>query len=241
MTWVSFIGNGLLAYGAPLTAYVYLVGPWPHLVIMSIPSAFAWLMATLISGLLWIAIPAAQSLPQYTMIYSIILQELFRFGYYKLVEYSKDTLDAATPKFPKKFKMFSYSYAAGFGFGLSSAFLMYFDVLVESLGPGTYFFDSCPTVSAPFIMACMNFLGVFLHVTWMVIAFDSLGHGNWRELCWMYLGRFLFSYISLFNSKFTFQNSCFLPIATGAGILLINILYCRKAYKACFKESDRDE
>lgn len=71
---------------------------------------------------------------------------------------------------------------------------MYFDVLVESLGPGTYFFESCPTVSAPFIMACLNFLGVFLHVTWMVIAFDSLKHGKWRELIWMYLGRFLFSY-----------------------------------------------
>ena len=50
-------------------------------------SAFFWLLALLVSSLIWIIVIPLKDTPAFTLPLSVILQELFRWLYFKLLKY----------------------------------------------------------------------------------------------------------------------------------------------------------
>jgi len=50
-----------------------------------ITSAFFWLLSILLSSAIWYVVKPVQTLNPVTIAYSVLLQELFRWLYYKLV------------------------------------------------------------------------------------------------------------------------------------------------------------
>ena len=155
MTVTTFIGSGLTAFGPTLIVYFYTVGS-PLLIIMSMTAAFAWLLATFVTGLLWFAMTPLQNTHSFSIFYALLFQELARYGYFRLIKRSQQILDmgAEDPKSP--FNFLGYAYSSGLGFGLASALVLYLEILFESIGPGALFLPSCPNVSSVYILGMLH-------------------------------------------------------------------------------------
>ena len=179
-------------------------------------------MAILITGLIWYGAKASQQLNGLTIFYALLFQELFRYGYYRLIVRTESTLHMGAYDSNSRYNRLSYAYASGFGFGLAAAFIMYLDVLMETLGPGSFFYPSCPTFSAFYLLGWLTMINVFLHVTWMVIMFDAVSRRHWLSLAWMIGTRLTVSYVSLLNSS-SIPGACAAPIVVSSVILLVNL------------------
>jgi anterior pharynx defective protein 1 len=49
-------------------------------------SAFFWLVALLLTSVLWYVITPARLFYPVTLVYGVLLQELIRWGYFKMIE-----------------------------------------------------------------------------------------------------------------------------------------------------------
>jgi len=84
---------------------------------------------------------------------------------------------------------------SGLGFGIVSSLIMYIRVLTESIGPGYLQCPSCPSVSLFFISALTTLLFTFLHVVWMMLAFEGFHRKSYIRPLWVLVSHIGCSYI----------------------------------------------
>ncbi|RUS31427.1 Aph-1 protein-domain-containing protein [Jimgerdemannia flammicorona] len=85
MTLLSFFGCGLIAFGPSLAIFFLYVARNAQLVLLAVSSAFFWLVSILIASAIWYVAKPAQDNNAITIVYSVLLQELFRWLLYKLI------------------------------------------------------------------------------------------------------------------------------------------------------------
>lgn len=83
MLWLGCV---LVAYTVPVVVFILLVSPRQQLVIISIASAFFWLLSVLVAALLWFLITPAQSIYGLVIPGFVIVQELARYSFFKFYE-----------------------------------------------------------------------------------------------------------------------------------------------------------
>uniref|UniRef100_A0A671KT01 Gamma-secretase subunit APH-1 n=1 Tax=Sinocyclocheilus anshuiensis TaxID=1608454 RepID=A0A671KT01_9TELE len=103
MTLAVFFGCAFIAFGPAFALFVFTVAKDPLRVIILIAGAFFWLLSLLLSSLVWfIAIKASNSqdltlqrgLLIFGVFFSVLLQEVFRFAYYRLLRKATEGLAA---------------------------------------------------------------------------------------------------------------------------------------------------
>uniref|UniRef100_A0A663FEW8 Gamma-secretase subunit APH-1 n=1 Tax=Aquila chrysaetos chrysaetos TaxID=223781 RepID=A0A663FEW8_AQUCH len=108
--------------------------------------AFFWLVSLLLSSLIWfITVKASdprdellqKGLLIFGVMFSVLLQEAFRFLYYKLLRKAIEGLVALSEDGCSPISIQQMAYVAGVGFGLMSGTFSMINLLADALGPGT--------------------------------------------------------------------------------------------------------
>ncbi|CAO3637075.1 unnamed protein product [Cunninghamella echinulata] len=182
-------------------------------VLLTVASAFFCLIALLISSVIWYLAKDVQAIQTISIIYSVAIQELFRWFYFLLIQRTEPVLNLVT-KYPKSpFNQFIFAFVAGYGYALTTSLVSYISLLVQSIGPGIIVCPSCPNASIFFISAVTTTLFSLLHMVWMTIAFDGYASKSWIgyiKIIWVIISHYgasygvsrLFSYCSgMFQKK----------------------------------------
>uniref|UniRef100_A0A8C0P6Y9 Gamma-secretase subunit APH-1 n=2 Tax=Canis lupus familiaris TaxID=9615 RepID=A0A8C0P6Y9_CANLF len=106
MTAAVFFGCAFIAFGPALALYIFTIATEPLRVIFLIIGAFFWLVSLLFSSLFWFVArtitankdgPIQKYLLILGVLVSVLIQELFRFVYYKLLKKASEGLKSINP------------------------------------------------------------------------------------------------------------------------------------------------
>ncbi|XP_044521301.1 gamma-secretase subunit APH-1B isoform X2 [Gracilinanus agilis] len=143
MTAAVFFGCTCIAFGPALALYVFTIASDPLRIIFLIAGAFFWLVSLLLSSLIWfIAVTISstknESVQRGLLIFgvlcSVIIQEVFRFAYYRLLKKANKGLMTISQEETAPISIRQLAYA----------FMTLVMVLLHVFW-GVVFFDACET------------------------------------------------------------------------------------------------
>ncbi|CAG8459390.1 7609_t:CDS:2 [Funneliformis caledonium] len=210
MTLLTFFGCALTAYGPPLAIFFLTIAKDAQLVILMVSSAFFWLISILAASSIWFIAKSARTIDVITVLYSVLLQELFRWFFYKLISRAESGLILASTNPTSPYNRSSFAFVSGLGFGLMSGLVTYITLLVNSIGPGV-------------LISITTCLFILLHITWMMLAFEGFSDPKrkYYYIIWVVLSHLGASYMTLFNeSKIEF--GCVIGILINMVILTVS-------------------
>ncbi|XP_072570908.1 gamma-secretase subunit Aph-1b [Paramormyrops kingsleyae] len=210
MTVAVFFGCAFIAFGPALALFIFTIARDPLRVIILIAGAFFWLLSLLLSSLVWfIAVKASRQeeataqkgLLIFGVMFSVVLQEVFRFAYYRLLRKANEGLAAISEENLSPISIRQMAYVAGLGFGIMSGAFSMINILSDSLGPGTvgifgdsqYYF-----ITSAFMTLAMT----LLHTFWGVVFFDSCERNRWWAVAVVLSLHLLVSGLSLLNPTY---------------------------------------
>ncbi|XP_067871359.1 gamma-secretase subunit Aph-1b-like isoform X2 [Heterodontus francisci] len=172
--------------------------------------AFFWLVSLLLSSLVWVVAVQLSDKNNAVMqkgllilgaIFSVLLQELIRFAYYKLLKKANEGLLAITQEEMVPISMRQLAYVSGLGFGIMSGAFSVVNILADSLGPGTVGIHG---ESPHFFLlsAFMTLAIILLHVFWGIIYFDACEKKKWWALAAVVLSHLVVSSVTFMNPQY---------------------------------------
>ncbi|KAM6985153.1 gamma-secretase subunit Aph-1b [Aplochiton taeniatus] len=207
MTAAVFFGCAFIAFGPAFALFIFTIAKDPLRVIILIAGAFFWLLSLLLSSLVWFIATKAtnaedQALQKGLLVFgvflSVLIQEVFRFAYYRLLRKATEGLEAISEEDSPPISARQMAYVAGLGFGIMSGAFSMINTLSDSLGPGTvgmygdsqyYFITS----------AFMTLALTLLHTFWGVVFFDGCEKQRWWVIAVVICLHLLVSGLSLLN------------------------------------------
>jgi len=172
MGYALFFGCLFIAYGPSAAIFLFSVAKSSQLVILCIGSSFFWLISLLIASIWWYIIPPLQTWYWWAVIWSVLFQELMRYVFLRLYQRAEYDLvaSARTAQITAHPDILKAALSIGLGVGLTQALVNYVTVLWESLGEGSYYAPSCPTVNLFVLSAIYALCFTLLHIFWSVLA-----------------------------------------------------------------------
>uniref|UniRef100_A0A8C4JFB1 Gamma-secretase subunit APH-1 n=2 Tax=Dromaius novaehollandiae TaxID=8790 RepID=A0A8C4JFB1_DRONO len=150
--------------------------------VLSLPHrAFFWLVSLLLASLIWFVSvhlsDREDSKLQYNLLVfgaavSVLLQEVFRFAYFKLLKKADEGLAMISEDGRSPISLKQMAYVSGLSFGIISGVFSVINILADSIGPGVVGIHG----DSPYYFITSAFLTmavVFLHTFWGVIFFDA--------------------------------------------------------------------
>lgn len=210
MTVAVFFGCAFIAFGPAFSLFVFTIAKDPLRVIILIAGAFFWLLSLLLSSLVWFIAMKASNAEDATLkrgllifgvFFSVFLQEVFRFAYYRLLRKANEGLAAITDDASATISVRQMAYVAGLGFGIMSGAFSMINILSDSLGPGTIgiFGDS----QYYFITSALMTLALtLLHTFWGVVFFDGCEKSRWWVIIVVVCLHLLVSGLSLLHPMY---------------------------------------
>ncbi|XP_029431049.1 gamma-secretase subunit APH-1B [Rhinatrema bivittatum] len=210
MTAAVFFGCTFIAFGPALALYIFTIATDALRIIFLIAGAFFWLVSLLLSSLVWfIAMQISQSdnarvqtgLLIFGVVFSVLLQEVFRFAYYRLLKKANKGLMTISQEETMPISIRQLSYVSGLGFGIMSGVFSLVNILSDSLGPGIvgihgdspqYFLAS----------AFMTLAMVLLHIFWGIVFFDACEKKKWWALIVVIASHLLVSGLTFLNPQY---------------------------------------
>ena len=164
-----------------------------QLTIIALCSAWVFMMAFIFSSVVWAVVKPLQSVYAYVMAMSVIFQTICRFGIVKLYYYSYRKLlkvssnsgvsNASVQILP--FSELSAALSVGVGTAGTYCFIIYGHIGSKTLGPGTIYIDTCPTMSLYILHACLCCAMSLLHIMWSILSFDAWNRKSFvRGFCY---------------------------------------------------------
>ncbi|XP_055344833.1 gamma-secretase subunit Aph-1-like [Paramacrobiotus metropolitanus] len=206
MTLMTFFGCAITAFGPALSFFVIIIARDPIRVIIVIASGFYWLLSLLLSSGLWMAVVPLRNQLAFGLVFSVLLQELFRFAFYKTMRKAEKGLQMVSDD--EMYKDHNVAQArlvlalvSGFGYGLISGAFALINVLADIWGPGTlgllgrgdhYFF---------FTSAYLTMCIIFLHTCWSVIFFYACDKRKYHLILMVVVSHMLISCLTLINAQ----------------------------------------
>lgn len=194
---MEFFGCTFLAFGPPLAMFSFTVAVEPIRIIILIASAFFWLIALLLSSILWYAVVPLQNQLAFGLVFSVLFQEAFRYLLYWVLRKAERGLEKVTTAHVADSRHI-FAYVCGLGFGLMSGAFALVNVLADAIGPGTmglrqgteYFFV---------ISAATTLCFILLHTFWGVIFFAALDRRSTLHIGWVVASHLFASCMTLLN------------------------------------------
>lgn len=244
-----FFGCTFIAFSPAVALFLLTIARDPLRVIFLIAGAFFWLVSLLLSSLVWfIAVQFSnkdsrsqqKGLLAFGVLLSVLLQELFRFAYYKLLKKANEGLLAISQEETMPISIRQLAYVSGLGFGLMSGAFSVVNILSDSLGPGTvgihgdsqhYFISS----------AFMTLAVILLHMFWGVVFFDSCERKRWASLGAVVCSHLLVSCVTFVNPQY---EGSLLPTYMVVCVMAVWAFFCAggslRNLKLCLTCRDKD-
>ncbi|XP_049629000.1 gamma-secretase subunit APH-1B [Suncus etruscus] len=248
MTATMFFGCAFIAFGPALALYVFTIATEPLRVIFLIIGAFFWLVSILVSSFLWFLVgvitgyrnePAPKYLLIFGMLFSVCIQELFRFAYYKLLKKANEGLKSLNTDEPAP-SMRLLAYVSGLGFGIMSGIFAFVNTLSNALGPGIvgihgdspHFF-----INAAF----MTLVIILLNMFWGIVFFDGCEKKQWYVILIVLMTHAVVSMLTLLNPHYEISLvlSYIIMVLIGIWAFFISGGSCR-SLKLCLLCQDKD-
>ncbi|SAL99164.1 hypothetical protein [Absidia glauca] len=209
MSLYTFFGCLLIAYGPILSIFFLYIGLRAQHVLLTVASAFFCLIALLLSSVIWYAARSVQTMSTISILYSVGIQEIFRWCYFLLIQRAEAGLNLVA-KYPSSpYNKIEFGFVAGYGYALTTSLVSYISVLVESIGPGILMCPSCPQASVFLISA---FEGYGSRRTWQ----------GYAKIIWVVLSHYGASYATLMNTSTTISYGCVYAILVEIGVLAVS-------------------
>ncbi|XP_061409650.1 gamma-secretase subunit Aph-1b-like isoform X2 [Lethenteron reissneri] len=225
MPLATFFGCTFIAFGPAFALFILTVARDPLRVIILIAGAFFWLVSLLLSSLVWFIATKASDrkneelqhgLLIFGVLLSVLFQEVFRYGYYRLLRKAQDGLVTFSQDNRPPISMQEMAYVAGLGFGIISGAFSVVNILAQSIGPGTvgirqdseYFF-----LTSAFLTLAV----ILLHMCWGVVFFD----GCQQSRVWAVL---LVIALHFLVSSMTFLNPVYAGSLVPTYVVLVGML-----------------
>ncbi|XP_065844887.1 gamma-secretase subunit APH-1B-like [Oscarella lobularis] len=190
----SFFGAAMIAFGIPLWLFVFAVAGKAENLVVFLSSSFFWLLSLFFTGCVWRLVTVKSDDQNWQLfigvIVAILFQELFRYFFYRVIrrgERFAQELGVPIVYGPK------LAFIAGLGYGVASGAFAFFNVLADSVGPGSVW-DSDDGVDgvkggffliSAFHVLCFILLNTALGIiwfagfekkSWMMIAIAAVIH-----------------------------------------------------------------
>ncbi|XP_066198116.1 gamma-secretase subunit APH-1B isoform X1 [Saccopteryx leptura] len=186
MTAAVFFGCAFIAFGPALALYILTIATEPLRIIFLIVGAFFWLISLLLSSVVWFMArtitgnqdgPTQKYLLIFGVLISVLIQEMFRFAYYRLLKKANEGLKTINPDETAP-SIQLLAYVSGLGFGIMSGVFSFVNTLSDSLGPGTVGIHGD---SPQFFLnsAFMTLVIILLHMFWGIVFFDGCEKKKW--------------------------------------------------------------
>lgn len=213
MALIEFFGCLFLAFGPPFSMFVLTIAKDPVRVIVLITSAFFWLMSLLLSALLWFAVTPLRDRLEFAMIFSVILQEVFRYLFYLLIKKAQKGLSKiqkSSSENEMDFDSRIISYVSGLGFGIISGAFSLVNVLGDMTGPGTVGIHG-ESQAFFLVSSLITLCFILLHTCWSIIMYLSISLNTIRSYR-MWAGLIIVLGSHFFVSGLSFINDAKEPI-----------------------------
>eukprot|EP01097_Dermamoeba_algensis_P002115 TRINITY_DN183_c0_g2_i1.p1 TRINITY_DN183_c0_g2~~TRINITY_DN183_c0_g2_i1.p1 ORF type:complete len:246 (+),score=37.24 TRINITY_DN183_c0_g2_i1:39-776(+) len=166
MGYLRFFGCMFVALAPSLALFIQVTLKRPVWVVLAIGSSFFWLLAVLLSSVIWYIISPLRSSGIFAVLISVPLQELSRWLFYKL--YAKMDIKLSTR--PTLFNQLCEYSSIGLGSGLIYVLVMYSPFLWTSRLQGALLTDHCPALNLFVFSAVNSFFFSIIHVQLTVMA-----------------------------------------------------------------------
>ncbi|NXI41973.1 APH1A secretase, partial [Galbula dea] len=238
----AFFGLAGIAFGPALALVLFTVASEPLRVIVLVAGAFFWLVSLLLASLIWFVSvhlsDREDAKLQYNLLIfgaavSVLLQEAFRFAYFKLLKKADEGLAMVSEDGHSPISFRQMAYVSGLSFGIISGVFSVINILADSIGPGTVGIHG----DSPYYFITSAFLTmalVLLHTFWGVIFFDACEKGRYWCLGLVVASHLLTSGLTFLNPWYeaSLVPIFFITLCMGlwafvtAGGSLHNILKC---------------
>ncbi|KAM8986406.1 gamma-secretase subunit APH-1A isoform 2-T2 [Ara ararauna] len=181
MAAAVFFGCAAIAFGPALALVLLTVAAEPLRVIVLVAGAFFWLVSLLLASLIWFILvhvsdredPRLQrALLILGAAISVLLQELFRFAYFKVLKKADEGLVTISEDGRSPISLRQMAYVSGLSFGIISGIFSVINILADSMGPGIVGIHG----DSPYYFITSAFLTmalVLLHTFWGIVFFDA--------------------------------------------------------------------
>ncbi|XP_055599206.1 gamma-secretase subunit Aph-1-like [Uranotaenia lowii] len=200
MTVVEFFGCSFLAFGPPLAMFTLTIAHDPIRIIILIAASFFWLVSLLLSSLIWFTVVPLRDKLVFGLIFSVFIQEGFRFLMYKLLRKTERGLQEVTEIVQISDYKHILAYVSGLGFGIISGAFSLVNILADSVGPATV---GLKTGSSNFIVisAAQSLCMILLHTFWSVIYFSAWDTKNYQHIAYVVVSHLFVSCMTLLNAQ----------------------------------------
>ncbi|KAH8352580.1 hypothetical protein KR084_005108 [Drosophila pseudotakahashii] len=196
MTLPEFFGCTFIAFGPPFALFVFTIANDPVRIIILIAAAFFWLLSLLISSLWYAVIPNIAC----GVVFSVILQEAFRYIIYRILRSTEQGLHAVAEDTRVTDNKHILAYVSGLGFGIISGMFALVNVLADMSGPGTMGLKSGSELF--FVTSAAQALSIILlHTFWSVIFFNAFDTNNYIHIGYVVGSHLFVSLITLLNAN----------------------------------------
>ncbi|XP_027427935.1 gamma-secretase subunit APH-1B isoform X3 [Zalophus californianus] len=183
---------------------------------------------------------------------SVLIQEMFRFMYYKLLKKASEGLKSINPDETAP-SMRLLAYVSGLGFGIMSGVFAFVNTLSDSLGPGTvgihgdspqFFLNSgaYPLIEKTRLnKTFMTLVIILLHVFWGIIFFDGCEKKKWSALLVVLLTHLLVSALTFISPHYGINlvSTYIIMVLMGIWAFFVAGGSCR-SLKFCLLCQDKD-
>lgn len=216
---MSFFGCTFIAFGPAFSMFTLTVSSDAQQVIVLISSAFFWLLSLLASSIIWTAVTPLKQYLAFSLVISVLVQELFRFLFWILLRRAEEGLLTMTNSHSPLRKIY-FHYVSGLGFGVMSGLFAMVNILAEITGPGTVGLNGENqhfAVISAFLTNCI----ILLHTFWGVIFFDGLDKKKW-----LYVGTVVLSHLAISVMTLLNKHQMYWPsLACGYTVLFITAIW----------------
>ncbi|XP_061299113.1 gamma-secretase subunit APH-1A isoform X1 [Pezoporus flaviventris] len=226
MAAAVFFGCAAIAFGPALALVLLTVAAEPLRVLVLVAGAFFWLVSLLLASLLWFVLvrlsEGAEPRPQRGLLLvgaagSVLLQELFRFAYFKVLKKADEGLGTISEDGRSPLSLRHMAYVSGLSFGIISGIFSVINILADAMGPGIvgihgdspYYF-----ITSAFITMAL----VLLHTFWGIVFFDACERRRYWGLGLVVTSHLLTSGLTFLNPWYEASLVPIFIITLGTGL-----------------------
>ncbi|KAM6309297.1 gamma-secretase subunit APH-1A isoform 1-T1 [Podargus strigoides] len=221
-----FFGCAGIAFGPALALVLLTVAAEPLRVIVLVAGAFFWLVSLLLASLIWfVSVQLSDrddSELQFALLgfgaaVSVLLQEVFRFAYFKLLKKADEGLATLSEDGRSPISLRQMAYVSGLSFGIISGVFSVINILADSIGPGIVGIHG----DSPYYFITSAFLTmalVLLHTFWGVIFFDACERRRYWCLGLVVTSHLLTSGLTFLNPRYEASLVPIFILTLGTGL-----------------------
>ncbi|XP_028910991.1 gamma-secretase subunit APH-1A [Ornithorhynchus anatinus] len=205
-----FFGCAFVAFGPAFALFLLTVAGDPLRVIILVAGAFFWLVSLLLASVVWFLsvqwsdrsdARLQTGLLLFGAAVAVLLQEAFRFAYYKLLKKADEGLASLSEDGRSPISIRQMAYVSGLSFGIISGVFSVINILADALGPGIVGIHG----DSPHYFLTSAFLTtalVLLHTFWGVVFFDACERHRYWALGLVVTSHLLTSGLTFLNPRY---------------------------------------